>query len=309
MFHISEIGSSDPKKLVAEVKQKTTYALNKCELSVFETHKQAENIRLTFHGLAITSMIKGKKVLRSETSGTAREYLPGETFILPSQSEMIIDFPEADYSNPTQCTALVIENAYLQKQIEYINDNFPRDKELGNEWNLNYDHLWLQNDETIASLSNRLIRIFSGNDPLKDILVDIKLKELVLSIMRLQNYDLLHEEPGKNSFKVNERFNAVIEFIRSNITSTIDTKDLSKMACMSKSVFYRAFTNEFGVPPNKMILGEKIKYAKSLMASENVKIKEICFALGFSDPNYFSRVFKQQVGITPGEYLHNMKAM
>ena len=307
MYQLTSIHTTSVDKLRTEVEQRTTYALNRCELNIFETHKKVENIRLTFEGFTITSMLKGKKILHSGKEKARLDYLPGESFILPSNSEMIIDFPEANYTNPTQCTALVIENGYLQKQLEYINDTFPRDKESGGSWNLSLDQLWLQNDETIASLGNRLIRIFSGNDPLKDILVDIKLKELVLSIMRLQNYGLL-SNPSAATGRTNERFKAVIEYIRRNITSVIDAKELSKMACMSKSVFYRTFTNEFGVPPGKMILGEKIKHAKTLMVADNMKIKEICFALGFSDPNYFSRAFKKAEGVTPGEYLVKVKA-
>jgi AraC-like DNA-binding protein len=306
MFQLSPLNTTSIDKLKEEVEQRTTYALKKCELNIFETHKKVENIRLTFEGFTITSMLKGKKVLHSYGAQNTINYLPGESFILPSNSEMIIDFPDADYSNPTQCTALVIENAYLQKQLEYINDVFPRDEESGGIWNLNKDQLWLQNDETIANIGNRLIRIFSGNDPLKDILVDIKLKELVLSLMRLQNYGLISSGLNNNG-KTNERFKAVIEYIRRNITSSIDTKELGKMACMSKSVFYRTFINEFGMPPGRMILNEKIRYAKTLMVSGNLKIKEICFALGFSDPNYFSRAFKKMEGVTPGEYLSKIK--
>ncbi len=302
MYRLSSINTTPTENLRAEVEQRTSYTLDRCELNIFETHKRVEKIRLTFEGLAITSMLKGKKVLHSTGDGKPLNYLPGESFIVPMDAEMVIDFPEANYSNPTQCTALVIENDYLQRHLQYINEMYPKE---GREWNLDLQRLWLQNDEAIASLSNRLIRIFSGKDPLKDILVDIKLKELILSIVRLQNFNQL--QSGGPAETVNERFRAVIEYIRRNITSTIDTKDLSRMACMSKSVFYRTFNNEFGVPPTQMILTEKIRYAKALMATEKVKVKEICFALGFSDPNYFSRVFRKMEGISPLEYIQKVQ--
>jgi AraC-like DNA-binding protein len=248
-------------------------------------------------------MLRGKKVLHDSATNTPLNYLPGESFILKADAEMVIDFPEANHANPTQCTALVIDNDYLKKQLTYINENFPKERELSDEWDMNIDQLWLQNDEKIAILGNRLIKIFSGNDPLKDILVDIKLKELMVSIMRLQNFNQLSDTQQNNH--VNERFRAVIEYIRRNITSTFNTSELSKMACMSKSVFYRAFTNEFGLPPNQLILNEKIRFAKAMMQNEQVKIKEVCFAAGFSDPNYFSRIFKKIEGVSPLEYLQS----
>lgn len=306
MYRLGHFDTTHPDKLRAEVEQRTTFTLNRCELSIFETHKRAENVKLQFGGFTVTSMLRGKKLLRMGEE-SALHYVPGETFMLPSSSEMLIDFPEANYLNPTQCTALVIENAYLQKQLEYINDTIPKDREIGNEWQLNLNLLFLQNDEHIAHLGNRLIKLFSGNDPMKDILVDLKLKELILAIMRLQNVHALnHSEVS--GFTVNQRFKAVVDYIRKNIgNQTISASQLSNLACMSKSVFYRSFNHEFGMAPNQMILTEKIKYAKQLMASGTMKIKEVCFASGFSDPNYFSRVFKKQVGLSPGEYVQSLQ--
>jgi AraC-like DNA-binding protein len=300
MYQLDKFKTTHISKLKNEIEQKTTFTLNNCELNIFETHKKAENVKLSFDGFTITSMLRGKKIIHvNDTNGF--EYVPGETLMLPSSSEMVIDFPEANYSNPSQCTALVIDNNYLQKQLEYINDLYPRDAEFGNYWNINPSQLFLQNDEKMALISNRLIKIFSGNDPLKDVLVDIRLKELVLSIMRLQNFNHI-DNPLIKVNKVNERFKAVVDYIKTNIKSDINALDLSKLAYMSKSVFYRAFTNEFGIPPNKMILIEKIKYAKKLIASTNYNLSEICYEAGFSDPNYFSRVFKKIEGTTPSLY-------
>jgi AraC-like DNA-binding protein len=142
---------------------------------------------------------------------------------------------------------------------------------------------------------------------MKDVLVDIKLKELVLSIMRLQNINFADASESEKNKYTNHRFKAVIDYIKQNITSTIHIAELSRIAYMSKSVFYRTFNNEFGLPPARMILNEKIKHAKTLMATENARIKEVCFALGFSDPNYFSRAFKKVEGLTPGQYIDHLK--
>jgi AraC-like DNA-binding protein len=305
MYYLDKYTTTKIDKLKTEVEQRTTFSLNRCELNIFETHKKAENIKLSFDGFTVTSMLRGKKILKMDDNSTMN-YVPGETFMLTSSTEMVIDFPEANYSNPSQCTALVIEDDYLKKQLQYINENFSKNREDAEEWGLDYNKLFLQNDEKIAVLGNKLMKLFSSNDPMKDILVDIKLKELVLSIMRLQNYKLISDSDVFVN-KRNSRFKAVVDYIRKNITSNITAKELSAIACMSKSVFYRNFINEFGLPPNKLILNEKIKYAKTLMNSDNIKIKEICFASGFSDPNYFSRQFKKLEGITPGEYLGQVK--
>ncbi len=42
--------------------------------------------------------------------------------------------------------------------------------------------------------------------------------------------------------------------------------------------------------------------AKELMKDQNLSVKDICAQVGYSDPNYFSRIFKKAVGETPTEY-------
>lgn len=296
MYELGHVPVTPRERLRTEIEQRTTFSLNRCELNLFETHRRAENVRLAFGGFTITSMLRGKKIVYA--GNKSLNYIPGETFLLNATDEMVIDFPEAHYANPTQCTALVIEEEYLNKQLTYINEHFPRDPELPQEWTLNLQQAFLRNDQTVAALSTRLVRLFRSTDPLKDVLVDLKLKELVLAILRLQNTTTLSIQPEHT----NERFRAVVEYIRSNLTSPLSMAQLSKMACMSKSVFYRTFANEFGMSPSQLLLKEKIDYAKRLMLTGNMPVKEICYASGFSDPNYFSRAFKKIEGISPGEF-------
>lgn len=46
----------------------------------------------------------------------------------------------------------------------------------------------------------------------------------------------------------------------------------------------------------------RINKAKDLIGREELSLKEVCYEVGYNDPNYFSRVFKKVTGITPSEY-------
>jgi len=98
------------------------------------------------------------------------------------------------------------------------------------------------------------------------------------------------------------RFKAVVEHIRRNLTEPITVQKLCELAGMSRSAFYRAFTDQFGMGPNQLVLHERINHAKQLLQRPEVPIKEVCYASGFSDPNYFARLFKKLEGRTPGEF-------
>ena len=42
--------------------------------------------------------------------------------------------------------------------------------------------------------------------------------------------------------------------------------------------------------------------AKDLLDKGELSVKEICYEIGYGDPNYFSRIFKKIVGKTPTDY-------
>lgn len=44
-----------------------------------------------------------------------------------------------------------------------------------------------------------------------------------------------------------------------------------------------------------------------MLKQQQLSIKEICFKVGYNDPNYFSRVFKKVEKISPKEYKDNIK--
>jgi AraC family L-rhamnose operon transcriptional activator RhaR/AraC family L-rhamnose operon regulatory protein RhaS len=54
--------------------------------------------------------------------------------------------------------------------------------------------------------------------------------------------------------------------------------------------------------PNRYILLQKIKYASVLLVNTRKNINEIAFEVGFSEDNYFSKVFRKSVGLSPTEY-------
>ena len=45
--------------------------------------------------------------------------------------------------------------------------------------------------------------------------------------------------------------------------------------------------------------------AKELLLTTESSMKEICSMVGYADPNYFSRTFKKNIGVTPTEYKEN----
>ncbi len=286
---------SSESQLQTLVENRTSYTLERCELNVFETYTQSYKVPLTFDDFVITSMLRGKKVMHLNEKKEF-EYLPGETVIVPPSETMRIDFPEATDLNPTQCIALAIDNGQIKQTIKYLNEYFPKESN-DEEWKLNYDEYHFYNNEEIAYLINKVIKVCSDTSREKDVLADLTLKELLVRIMQTQNLTLLQGESLNNN-----PLSYVIGYIKSNLNEKISIESLSNKACMSKATFYRLFKRELGVSPNDFILAEKMKKAKEMLLKPGIKIAAISYELGFSDANYFIRAFKKIVGMTPGAF-------
>lgn len=52
------------------------------------------------------------------------------------------------------------------------------------------------------------------------------------------------------------------------------------------------------------VIGERLAQAKKLLKQDS-SVKESCYAVGFSDVNYFVRSFRQRAGVTPGTFRSN----
>ena len=69
----------------------------------------------------------------------------------------------------------------------------------------------------------------------------------------------------------------------------------------------RCMQTVYGLTPNQYSHRLKIEKAKSMLASTNEKIAAIADHVGIDDPTYFSKLFRQNEGMTPIEYRHLAK--
>lgn len=269
-------------------------------MNVFETHQKANDFHLKFDHFTITSMLRGKKIMHIDKLGDF-DYVPGETVLAPASTPMRIDFPEAERNNPTQCTALVIDDSYLNQQLDMLNEQGIILPQATGRWDLNINELILKNNRELADVSSRLLSVFTSNDPFKAYRADLILRELVAVMLKVQNLQALRKDGDRNSNAT--PFHAVMSFISRHLTAEITVEELCRVAGMSKSSFYRSFTQEYGITPLQLILEERLKYAKHLLKHHgDVSIKEVAYASGFNDPNYFSRAFKKMEGTTASDY-------
>lgn len=89
----------------------------------------------------------------------------------------------------------------------------------------------------------------------------------------------------------------------------ISLDDVSKMVNISPYYFSKLFKEETGENFIEYLTEIRIKNAKVLLQNTDKSIKEICVDSGYSDPNYFSRIFKKYMEVTPSEYREKLQGV
>ena len=84
--------------------------------------------------------------------------------------------------------------------------------------------------------------------------------------------------------------------------SEFDLERLSVEMNMSKSTLYRKIKAMTGLTPLDFVRNIKMKRACMMLLARTQTISEVAYAVGFSNPKYFTKCFKEEFGMTPTEY-------
>lgn len=79
-------------------------------------------------------------------------------------------------------------------------------------------------------------------------------------------------------------------------------RQLSQMAGMEKSQFYRYYQQFFHISPGNDLIQARIQRAQYLLTNQAAQIQQIAVECGFSEATHFSRQFKRCIGMSPREY-------
>ncbi|MGC3976881.1 MAG: response regulator [Paludibacteraceae bacterium] len=89
---------------------------------------------------------------------------------------------------------------------------------------------------------------------------------------------------------------------------SLNFDDFAASMAVAKSTLHRKLKTLTGLSPVEFMRNIRLKHATQMLESNTGNISEIAFAVGFNDPKYFSRCFKNEFGMTPKEYQESKKA-
>lgn len=95
----------------------------------------------------------------------------------------------------------------------------------------------------------------------------------------------------------------VREYIHAHLMETIRLDELAAIADCSVFQISRRFKQSLGCSPHTYLTRIRIEQVKRMLASPRpITLTDIAASCGFSDQAHMTRVFKKQVGLTPGDY-------
>lgn len=96
----------------------------------------------------------------------------------------------------------------------------------------------------------------------------------------------------------------VIDYITSHFNSKITLEDLAEITGMTPNYLASLFKQETGRTVMEYLTGFRIDSACALLSQTEYTYLQIALSLGFCTQSYFTKVFKEHVGCTPGVYRH-----
>ena len=125
-----------------------------------------------------------------------------------------------------------------------------------------------------------------------------------ISVWQLLSSFIYNDIFSKVRYQNNETniVDRAINYMKDNITESISVDELANYLNYSSSYIYASFKKETGYSPINYFNHLKIQRACQFLSFTDLSIKEISFELGFKDPFYFSRLFKQLMELSPTDY-------
>ncbi|MCM3698940.1 AraC family transcriptional regulator [Paenibacillus macerans] len=150
--------------------------------------------------------------------------------------------------------------------------------------------------DRLAPMSADLYRTWHSEDEMGHFRCQIDLQEMLFYIYR-------------NRRSKPENAGAAVEYakryIEEHYAEPITIERLARIAELSPKYFVELYKKKYGKSAIEYVTELRMRRAKRLMAGSPAKLRDIAHMIGYADEFYFSRKFKQAIGVSPSAYMQN----
>ena len=112
-----------------------------------------------------------------------------------------------------------------------------------------------------------------------------------------------------NTKKDQEFLDKVIRLVEENLANPeFSIENLLEHFSFGRTVFFKKMKGISGYSPKDFLRIIRMKKAGALLKDPNQSVSQVAYEIGYSDPNYFSRVFRKHFGENPSDYKKRVLA-
>ncbi|MBP3633989.1 MAG: PocR ligand-binding domain-containing protein [Oscillospiraceae bacterium] len=108
--------------------------------------------------------------------------------------------------------------------------------------------------------------------------------------------------PGKSDF-----IRQLDRYIEDHVSGSIGVEEICTALCIGRTRLYEISAGYLGCGIAEYIRRRRIFHARNLLRESTMPVTEVAYAVGFTDYNHFSRVFRKLTGMSAREYRNNNK--
>lgn len=236
-------------------------------------HKQPEILYFT----------EGDGILMCD--GTEYQVLPGDVFIINSN----------DLHYLSNCRHTVNYAIFIEPEFFKSADS-----------NIEIEHMSfeavIRNDKIVQEYIIDAFKEFYSRGKNRNMVVVGKVYELMAHIFRNYKKSSISQIEYKRKNTKRQTIQKIIKYISENYNKKLTTVLLAEKFHLSEQYLCRIFKNETFQTVHDYINNLRIKNSLPLIRNTDEPISQIARSVGFDDTNYFSKVFKKYINMTPNEY-------
>ncbi len=154
-------------------------------------------------------------------------------------------------------------------------------------------------NELSTSFFSSMLPYFSQVPPPPENLIELKFKELILSLLSNKKNQRFLSYLNNLS---NDKSPSMEEIMQNNYAFKLTLTEYAKLTCKSIPTFKRDFKKIFKETPAKWVMKKRLNLAADLLQNTALSVGEITFECGFENQTHFSRVFKEKMGESPLQF-------
>ena len=127
-------------------------------------------------------------------------------------------------------------------------------------------------------------------------------RSYLIEILHFILYSYVEVSPDSQGDPEQDEFSRITEYLNEHISDSITLETLTRKFAVNRNKLNGLFMKQASMTCLNYLLNLRIDLAKILLTKTELPVKEISSRVGYPDPNYFAKLFRNVTGKTPSQY-------